>query len=266
MKPTLPQLAAKKKAGEKIVMLTCYDASFARILEATDVDLLLVGDSLGVVIQGRENTLPVTLDEVIYHTRCVTRAARETRVIADLPFMSYQTSKKEALRNAGRCLKEGRAHGVKLEGGMEMADTVQAMTDAGIPVMGHIGLRPQTIHQMGGYKIQGKTQAGRKKLLQEALALQEAGCFSIVLEGVVPEAAKKITEELVIPTIGIASGPFCDGQVLVLYDLLGMDPSWQPKFVKKYLEGAALIAKAVEAFAAEVRGEIFPPQEEATLQ
>lgn len=263
MKLTIPQCLAKKLRGEKIVMTTGYDATFAKILDASPVDLILVGDSLGTVIQGKENTLSVTLDEIIYHARCVSDAAPNTLVIADLPFMSYQISKEQALLSAGRCLKETRSRAVKLEGGAEFAETVQALVQSGVPVMGHIGLQPQSIHQMGGYKIQGKTQQSEKKLLEDAVALQRAGCFAIVMEGIVPAVAKKITRAMTIPTIGIASGPHCDGQVLVLYDLLGMDPDWQPKFVKKYLDGASLITQAIQAFATEVRQEIFPSKEKS---
>lgn len=262
-KITIPSIKAKKEKGEKIAMLTCYDASFARILDDADIDILLVGDSLGMVIQGHETTLPVTIEEVIYHTRCVVSKARKSLIVSDLPFMSYQTSPREALINAGRCLKEGGAHAVKLEGGMEQADTVKSLMNAGIPVMGHIGLKPQTIHQMGGYKIQGKTEADARQLLKDAASLEEAGCFALVLEGVVPEVAGKITELLSIPTIGIASGPHCDGQVLVLYDLLGMNPEWEPKYVKKYVEGYRIIADAVHRFSKEIREGVFPQEGDA---
>lgn len=248
MKITAPKIAAKKKSGEKIAMLTCYDATFAQILDQAGIDILLVGDSLGMVIQGEANTLPVTMEDIVYHTRCVTSKTKEALVVADLPFMSYQPSIETALNNAGRCLKEAKAEAVKLEGGKEFAETVYQMTRAGIPVMGHIGLKPQSIHQMGGYKIQGKTETAIQELLKDALALEEAGVFSIVLEGVTPEAAKQITQAVAVPTIGIASGPDCDGQVLVLYDLLGLNPSGQPAFAKKYLDGHGLVTHAVKEF------------------
>lgn len=250
---TVPKIKSKKKLGEKIAMLTCYDATFAAILDQAGVDILLVGDSLGMVIQGHNNTLPVTIEDILYHTRCVHSQTKEALLVTDLPFMSYQVSKEAALQNAGRCLKEAGAEAVKLEGGREQADKIEALVKIGIPVMGHIGLKPQSIHQMGGYKIQGKTEGAAKELLQDALALEAAGCFCLVLEGVDPEVAKTITNTLSIPTIGIASGPDCDGQVLVLYDLLGLNPGWQPKFAKKYLDGNALVAQAVKQFSSEVR-------------
>lgn len=250
---TVPQIAARKKTGEPVVMVTCYDAMFAKLTRDTDVDILLVGDSLGMTVQGNETTIPVTLDEVIYHTRCVSRGHSGKLIVADLPFLSYQASEEQALLAAGRCLKEGGAHAVKMEGGEELAAVVQKMNRAGIPVMGHIGLKPQQIHQMGGYKIQGKTDSAAQRLLHEALILEEAGCFAIVLEGIVPESAKKITDATQVPTIGIASGPDCDGQVLVLYDLLGFDPENTPGFVTPFLSGGALIREALQKFAGEVK-------------
>ena len=258
---TAPQLKAKKQAGEKIVMLTCYDATFASVLEATDVDCLLIGDSLGMVIQGQASTLPVTVEEMIYHTRCVVRQARQKLVITDLPFMSYQPSVETALVNAGRLLKEGGAQAVKLEGGCEQFETVQALVRSGIPVMGHIGMEPQSVNQKGGYVIQGKSTEETKALVQDALGLEEAGAFAIVLEGVAPEAAQKITQTVSIPTIGIASGPHCDGQVLVLYDILGLNPGWQPKFAKKYLDGNRLVFEAAQNFVKDVRQGIYPLKE-----
>lgn len=259
---TVTDCQSRKTEGQKLVMLTCYDATFARILDASGIEMILIGDSLGMVMQGHGDTLPVTLDDIIYHTRCVTRVARQALVIADLPFMSYQASPEMALLSAGRCLKEGRAQAVKLEGGEEQATTVRALVNAGIPVMGHIGLQPQHIHRMGGYKIQGKTGAAQKQLLKDALALEEAGVFSLVLEGILPDCARRITRSLAIPTVGIAAGPHCDGQVLVLQDLLGLDAEWRPKYVKRYLEGHALVGAAVRNFAQEVRGGKFPRGEE----
>ncbi|MBI4223358.1 MAG: 3-methyl-2-oxobutanoate hydroxymethyltransferase [Deltaproteobacteria bacterium] len=263
MKPiTAPQLKAKKQAGEKIVMLTCYDATFASVLEQTDVDCLLVGDSLGMVIQGRSSTLPVTVEDIVYHSRCVARQARQKLLIADLPFMSYQPSVETALVNAGRLLKEGGAQAVKLEGGCAQFETVQTLVRAGIPVMGHIGMEPQSVHQTGGYKIQGKTEEASQKLIQDGLSLEAAGCFAIVLEGMAPETAKKITQTVSIPTIGIASGPDCDGQVLVLYDILGLNPGWQPKFAKKYLDGNRLVFEAAQSFVKEVRQGLYPSEQQ----
>lgn len=260
---TAPQLKAKKLSGEKIVMLTCYDATFAAVLEQSDVDCLLIGDSLGMVIQGLETTLPVTVEDILYHTRCAARRTRQKFLIADMPFMSYQPSVETALVNAGRLLKEGGAHSVKLEGGSAQFETVRALVRAGIPVMGHIGMEPQSVNQTGGYKIQGKSAETAKVLLQDALALEEAGCFAVVLEGVAAETAQKITQTVAIPTIGIASGPHCDGQVLVLYDILGLNPGWQPRFAKKYLDGNALVLEAAQNFVKEVRQGLYPSAAES---
>lgn len=265
-KITVPQLVQKKSRGEKLAMLTCYDATFARLIDAAGIDLLLVGDSLGMVIQGQTTTVPVTLDDICYHTRCVARATPRAHLVADMPFMSYQTSTPEALRNAGRLLKEGCAESVKLEGGEELAGTIAAMVAAGIPVMGHIGMRPQSIHQMGGYKIQGKTAADGTTLLAQARCLEAAGIYALVLEGVAMEVAADITAALAIPTIGICSGPSCDGQVLVIYDLLGMDPTFQPRFVKRYAALAGTITDAVTTYIAEVRQGQFPTAEHGVHQ
>ncbi|MDP2600452.1 MAG: 3-methyl-2-oxobutanoate hydroxymethyltransferase, partial [Deltaproteobacteria bacterium] len=221
---TLPELLKKSAAGDKLAMVTAYDAAFARIFDMAGIDMILVGDSLGMVMQGRENTLSVTLEEVLYHTQCVTRVVERAHVTADMPFMSYQASKEQALLNAGRLIKEAQAQAVKMEGGRELAETAYAMVQAGIPVMGHIGLKPQQIHHLGGYKIQGKSFSEVENLLNDAKILEEAGVFAIVLEGITQSAAKQITRSLKIPTIGIASGPDCSGQVLVMHDLLGMSP------------------------------------------
>lgn len=239
-------------------MLTAYDATFARLVDAAGIDMILVGDSLGQVVQGHDNTIPVTLDDIIYHTRCVTRAVEHALVIADLPFMSYQASRTQGLLSAGRALKEGRCEAVKLEGGLEMADTVKAMADAGIPVMAHIGLKPQTIHRMGGYKIHGKTGTEAAALLEEAKAMENAGAFSILLEGVAIETAKDITAAVKIPTIGIGSGPHCSGQVLVIYDLLGMNPEFHPTFLKTYGDGYRFVTDAVRTYIDEVKRGSFP--------
>lgn len=255
---TIPALHTKKARGEKIVMLTCYDATFARLLDNGDIDMLLVGDSLGMVIQGHETTIPVTLEDVLYHTRCVARATRHAHVIADMPFMSYQASCELALLNAGRLMKEGGAQAVKVEGGEELVDTVAAMTAAGIPVMAHIGLKPQRVHQMGGYKIHGRDAGGEAQLLREAKRFEAAGAYMVLMEGVAIEAAAEVTAALQIPTIGINAGPGCTGQVLVLYDLLGLAPDCQYRFVKRYVELGAAVQEAVTRYADEVRTGVFP--------
>lgn len=257
---TVPKVLERFRAGEKFAMITAYDATFARIVDEAGIDLILVGDSLGMVVQGHETTLPVTLEEVLYHTRCVSRGARRALVIADLPFMSYQASRTQAMLAAGRALKEGAAHAVKIEGGMEMAETAGLMAAAGIPVMAHIGLRPQRIHQMGGYKIQGRDEGETKRLLEEAKAFEAAGAFSLVLEGVAIETAREVTAAVGIPTIGIASGPFCAGQVLVIYDLVGMNPDFQPSFLKVYANGHRFVSDAVQSFIQEVKTGAFPTE------
>lgn len=260
-KVTTSYLLAAKTRGERITMLTAYDATFARILDEAGIDVLLVGDSLGMVIQGHQNTIPVTIDDIIYHTRCVSKVTRRAHIMADMPFMSYQVSIDQALINAGRCLKEGGAESVKLEGGEELVETVAALTSTGIPVCAHIGLRPQTIHQMGGYKIQGKTSVSADRLLEEARMFEEAGAFSLLLEGIVADVAFEITRTIKIPTIGIGSGVGCDGQVLVIYDLLGMDKDFSPKFVKKYADLNGIIADAAEKYIDDVREGNFPSEE-----
>ena len=261
MKKTIPQLVRQARAGQKLSMLTCYDATFARLLKKTELDLLLVGDSLGQVIQGHDSTLPVKLDEIIYHSKCVTRIELNIPVVADLPFLSYQASQTQAMLAAGRLLQEGNADAVKLEGGLEMAATVERMTAAGIPVMTHIGLRPQSIKTMGGYKIHGKTKASTQQLIEEALAFEQAGSFCVVLEGVATESAQEITAALSIPTIGIGSGPHCGGQVLVMQDLLGLNPDFSPRFVKHYANGANIVCESVQNFVNEVKNNVFPAKE-----
>lgn len=259
-KVTIHTLRKMKEAGERIGMLTAYDATFARLLDEAGVDVLLVGDSLGNVILGEKNTLGVTVDDVIYHLRAVTRGAKRAHVVGDMPFMSYQTSVDEAVKNAGRLVAEGGAESVKLEGGAEFADVVRKIVRAGIPVMGHIGLTPQTVHKMGGYVIQGRDEEKAERLLADAKALEEAGCTSLVLEGIPAEVAARITAALTIPTIGIGAGPSCDGQVLVIYDLLGMDPSFSPKFVKRYANLHEVIGGAVGTYLQEVRSGAFPSE------
>lgn len=262
-KQTIPQIVQKASKGEKLTMLTAYDATFARIIDEAGIDMILVGDSLGQVIQGRDNTIPVLLDDVIYHTSCVTRAVKQAIVIADLPFMSYQVSKTQALLASGRALKEGLCEAVKLEGGMEMVETVRAIVETGIPVMAHLGLKPQTIHRMGGYKIHGKTASEAEALIKEAKAMEDAGAFSIVLEGVALETAKEVTDSVKIPTIGIGSGPHCSGQVLVIYDLLGMNPDFKPTFLKTYMDGFGSITKAIKNYIEDVKSSRFPSEEHA---
>lgn len=257
-KVNIHALRQMKERGERITMLTAYDATFSRLLDAAGIDCLLVGDSLGMVVQGHESTLPVTMDDVVYHCRAVKRSVRRAHVVGDLPFMSYQAGVDEAVRNAGRLVAEGGAEAVKLEGGAEFSEVVQRITRAGIPVMGHIGLTPQSVHRMGGYVVQGRDEDKARRLLDDALALERAGCYALVLEGIPLELAAEITRRLGIPTIGIGAGVHCDGQVLVSYDLLGLNPDFTPKFVKHYLDGAGLVADATQAYIEEVRSHAFP--------
>lgn len=260
-KVTVPEIKRMKEKGEKITSLTAYDYSFARILDAAGIDILLVGDSLGSVIQGQESTLPVTLDDVIYHTRAVVRGRKRALVVADMPFLSFQISVEEAKRNAGRLLQEGGAEAVKLEGGVEMLETVEAIVEIGIPVMGHVGLTPQSLHRFGGYKVQGKDRDQREKIIQDALAVEEGGAFSIVLEGIPMDLAQEITRRLSIPTIGIGAGLHCDGQVLVVHDMLGLFDMYAPKFVKQYADLKGVMAEAVKNFITEVKEGRFPDEE-----
>ncbi|MFO0724140.1 MAG: 3-methyl-2-oxobutanoate hydroxymethyltransferase [Myxococcota bacterium] len=259
-KVSVTTLRQMKAEGERITMVTCYDASFARLADQGGADVLLVGDSLGMVIQGETTTIPVTLEDIIYHTRAVRRGTQRAHVVADMPFMSYQAGPQVALQNAGRLLKEGGAESVKLEGGIEVAETVDRLVRAGIPVMGHVGLTPQSVHAMGGFKIQGRDPESAKEILRDAKALEQAGAYAIVLEGMPVELARVISAQLSIPTIGIGAGPDCDGQVLVIYDLLGMNLEFQPKFVKRYAELGATIPAAIQAFKAEVRSGEFPSE------
>lgn len=258
MKLTIPELGKKKKLSEPIVMLSVYDATMAKIADDAGIDILLVGDSLGMLIQGHDSTLSVTIDEMIYHTRAVRRGCRRAHLVADMPFLSYQPSPRDAVLSAGRFLKEAAAEAVKIEGGAVQRDTVRAMVDAGIPVMGHIGLEPQRVHHYGGYKIQGTTAESSERILNDAQVLVEAGVYSIVLEGVPEALAARITSAIPVPTIGIASGPHCDGQVLVSYDLWGLNPDFKARFAKRYCDGYSLLGKAVEQFAEDVRKRRFP--------
>lgn len=260
-KVTVPGIMKMKEKGEKITSLTAYDYSFARILDAAGIDILLVGDSLGSVIQGQENTLPVTLEEVIYHTRAVVRGRQRALVVADMPFLTFQVSIEEAKRNAGRILQGSGAEAVKLEGGVEMLETIEAIAQIGVPVMGHVGLTPQSLHRFGGYRVQGKEKNQREKIIQDALAVEEGGAFSIVLEGIPMDLAEEITRRLSIPTIGIGAGVHCDGQVLVVHDMLGLFDMYTPKFVKKYADLRGIISEAVRNYVAEVKESQFPDEE-----
>ena len=256
---TIPALGRRKRRGEPIAMLTAYDHTFARIFDAAGIDVLLVGDSLGNVVQGRDTTLPVTLDEVVYHTRMVARGAQRALVVADMPFGSYQVSPEDAVRSAIQCMKEGGAHAVKLEGGTHVAATIERIVRAEIPVMGHVGLTPQAIHRMGGHRVQGRTEASARRVVEDAHAVQEAGAFAVVLEGMPEELAKSVTAELEIPTIGIGAGVHCDGQVLVMHDMLGLS-DWTPSFVKSYANLGALASQAARQYAEEVANRKFPDE------
>jgi len=251
-------LREKKARGEKIVMLTAYDATMARLFDHAGVDALLVGDSLGTVIMGHETTLQVTLDAMLHHTRAVSRGATRALIVADMPFLTFQVSVPEAIRNAGRLLQEGGAAAVKLEGGKPMAETVARLTEVGIPVMGHLGLMPQSVHAVGGYRRRPMHAEDIDTLATEALLLERAGAFALVLEAVPAEAARVVTEQLGIPTIGIGAGPHCDGQVLVSYDMLGLFDQFVPSFVKQYARLAESILEATNAYAEDVRAGRFP--------
>jgi 3-methyl-2-oxobutanoate hydroxymethyltransferase len=260
-KITVPHILKMKQRGELITCLTAYDYAFARILDAAGVELLLVGDSLGCVVQGNPNTLAVTMDEMVYHTRLVARGRKRALVIGDMPFLSYQVGREQALLNAGRFLSEGGAEAVKLEGGVHVKETIAAIVRAGIPVMGHIGLTPQSVHQFGGYKIQGKDGARRDMVLRDAAAVEEAGAFSVVLEGMPLDLAREITERLTIPTIGIGAGSHCDGQVLVAHDMLGLFDDFTPRFVKRYADLKQVMTGAVKGFIDDVKARQFPAEE-----
>jgi len=258
---TVLDLVAMKQRGERIVVLTCYDALFARLLDAAGVDVLLVGDSVNQVLAGEETTLSATLEQMIYHTRIVRRGATRALVVCDLPFLTYQISPADAIRNAGRVLQETGCHAVKLEGGTPVAATVRALVDVGIPVMGHLGLTPQSVHALGGYRVQGRDERTAERLKAEAKALEEAGAFAIVLELIPAPLASQITKALTIPTIGIGAGPACDGQVLALPDMLGLNERFSAKFVKRYAALAEDVREAVRLYAAEVREGRYPGPE-----
>ncbi|MEW6739190.1 MAG: 3-methyl-2-oxobutanoate hydroxymethyltransferase [Nitrospirota bacterium] len=261
MKVTINDFLKMKQEGQKITMLTAYDYPFAQIVDEAGIDAILVGDSLSMVVQGLENTLPVTMDEMVYHTKMVSRAAKRAMVIADMPYLSYQISIEDAVRNAGRFIKEAGAHAVKIEGGREVAEKVEAMTKAEIPVMAHIGLTPQAIHRMGGYKVQGRTEEAAKTLLEDAKILQDAGAFSLLLEAIPAGLAAQITKDLTIPTIGIGAGLHCDGQVLVIHDVLGLFERFVPKFVKRYANLKDDALKAIKQYKEEVEKGLFPGKE-----
>jgi len=259
-KVTILDFARWKKKGERIVMITAYDVLFARIFDDVGVDAILVGDSLGQVVLGLPNTLGVTMEDMVRHTGAAARGTRRAFLIADMPFLSFQAGPEEAIRNAGRLLQAG-AEGVKLEGGRSVESTIRAIARCDIPVMGHVGLTPQSVHRMGGYRVQGKEEAQRQRLRDDARAVQEAGAFSVVLEGIPADLAGEITEELAIPTIGIGAGPRCDGQVLVMQDLLGLFDEFRPKFVKRFGELKKPVQDAVRAYADQVRRGKFPGKE-----
>lgn len=259
-KITVRSLTDKKQKGEKITMLTAYDYTTARLLDEAGIDIILVGDSLANVFQGRETTLPVTVEEMLYHTRVVSNGVKRAMVVADMPFLSYQVSIDEAIRNAGRFLKEAGANAVKIEGGKEVATLVERLVSVGIPVMGHIGLTPQSVNALGGYRVVGRDEKEKERLLESAKSLEKAGAFSIVLEMVPAEVSREITKSISIPTIGIGAGPYCDGQVLVVNDLLGLsDVSY--KFVKKYANLSQIIIEAVKEYIEEVKSGKFPGDE-----
>lgn len=261
--PMIKNINDFKKAKEEknpIAMITCYDFAFARIIEQTDIDVILVGDSVGMAFAGYMSTLPVTVDQMIYHTTIVRRGAPNVFLVCDLPFMSYHVSVEDTLRNCGRIMKETGANAVKLEGGRDFTAVVEALVKASIPVMGHLGLTPQSIHKLGGYTVQGREDEKRKIMLEDAKVLEEAGAFSLVLEMVPEDLAKEISAALSIPTVGIGAGRFCDGQVLVINDMLGVDEGWNPKFLKKYANLGGVVKEAVQRYSAEVKEKKFPSE------
>ncbi len=263
MKKTIKTIQSMKKKGEKISALTAYEALFAGFLDSSGIDIILVGDSASMIFGGQDTTIPITMDDMIYHTKSVRRTVEEALLVVDMPFMSYQVNAEEALRNAGRLMKEGGAEAVKMEGGARILKQVKACVEAGIPVMGHLGLTPQSVNQFGGFMTQGKSAAEAETLKNDALALQEAGVFAIVLEKIPAILAKSISKDLWIPTIGIGAGVNTDGQILVTQDMLGMYEKFKPKFVRQYAQLAAEIKTSVSAFAADVKTGCFPNEEES---
>ncbi|MCF8566389.1 3-methyl-2-oxobutanoate hydroxymethyltransferase [Alicyclobacillus tolerans] len=259
---TVKTLLKMKQAGQKIAMLTAYDHPTAVLLDAAGVHILLVGDSLGMVVQGQTTTIPVALEDIIYHTKMVSRGAHHSLIVADLPFLTYQISADQAMQNAAQLLREGGAQAVKLEGGQEVAATVQRIVQAGIPVMAHLGLTPQSVHTLGGFSVQGRTREAAERMLEDALALQQAGAFALVLEMVPAELAELITSRLSIPTIGIGAGPFCDGQVLVFHDMVGYTSGYIPKHNKRYANVAQVIQEAASVYIQEVTNGGFPGEDQ----
>ena len=260
---TVPQMLEKKSAGETIVALTAYDFLFARLIDAAGVDLVLVGDSAAQVCAGRRSTLPMTMEEALYHCQMVRRGIHHALLVADMPFMSYQASTEEALRNAGRFFKEAEVDAVKLEGGAAIAETIRRMVETGMPVMGHLGLTPQSVHVFGGYGLQAREEREAARLLQDAHILEAAGAFAIVLEKIPAELARQVTAELKIPTIGIGAGPRCDGQIVVTYDMLGLFEEFKPKFVRRYIEMAEAVRSACRQYSEDVRSGNFPGPHES---
>jgi len=258
---TILDLQTMKSNGEKIAVLTAYDYPFARIMDLAGIDVILVGDSVGSVVAGYDNTLPVTMDEMTYHTRAVARSVTQALVVADMPFLSYQVDLTEARRNAGRLIKEGGAQAVKLEGGVNVAETIRAIVAMDVPVVAHIGLTPQSIHRMGGFRVQGRQEAQANQLLADARAVADAGACAVVLEGIPADLAGKITAELTIPTIGIGAGINCDGQVLVIHDILGLCEKYSPKFVKRYADVSGTIRQGIDDYIREVKDGTFPGPE-----
>ena len=256
-----PDLRRMKKRGEKIAMLTAYDATMAKLLDRAGIDVILVGDSLGMVVLGYETTVPVTLDDILHHTKAVTRGVSRPLVVADMPFLTYKISVSEAVRNAGRLIQEGGASAVKVEGGVSVIDVVRRLVDVGIPVMGHLGLQPQSIHQLGGFRRQARDEGGAEQLISDARELQKAGAFALVLESIPKAVAREVTAQLRIPTIGIGAGPYCDGQVLVSHDAFGLYDEFVPPFVKQYAKLADQIVAAAGDYAEEVREGKFPAQD-----
>jgi 3-methyl-2-oxobutanoate hydroxymethyltransferase len=262
-KITTATLRARKGTADKTAVVTAYDVVFSRLADDAGLDVILVGDSLGMVVQGERSTLPVTIDDMVYHTRVVSRGVRRAHLVGDLPFMSYQSSIEDGMRAAGRLMKEGRAEAVKLEGGVEVAELVRRLVRAGIPVMGHVGMTPQSVHQFGGFKVQGRTDTQRARILDDARAITEAGAYALVIEAVPHALAAEITSSVSALTIGIGAGPACDGQVMVMHDLLGLEPAWKPRFVRRYAEMGKAVGEAFAAYAADVRAGRFPSDNES---
>ncbi len=260
-KITIPELVSMYNRQEKITAVTAYDFTMAKLFDQSGVDLILVGDSLGMVVQGNDTTLPVEMEHMLYHTRCVAKAVSRAHLMADMPFLSYQANYDDAIKNAGNLLKAG-AHSVKIEGGEEMAELVWYLATVGIPVMGHIGLKPQSVHAMGGYKVQGKTKVEADTIFNDAQALEEAGAWGILLEGVPDEVAAEVTRTVSIPTIGIGSGPSCSGQILVSYDMLGANPNFKPRFVRQYANLSETVQNATKTYIEDVKKARFPGHEE----